>query len=67
MNMKALIVRTRGDMDMTDVLQVAQAEGSKLFKKPNKVRVLDILRSQYGVIAVVQNLGGCNQKSKGEK
>ena len=58
---KALLIKTNGNMDMSDILKVAQAEGSKLYRKPNKISVLDIVHSRYGVIAVVQNLDGCNQ------
>ena len=60
---KALIIKTKPNMDMGDVLKIAKAEGSRLFKKPNKVRVVDLLRSRYGVIAVVQRLDGRSQKS----
>ena len=59
--LKALIIKINGKTDMGDIIEIAKAEASKFYRKPNKISVLDILHSRYGVIAVVQNLDGCNQ------
>ena len=61
---KALIIKTNPNMDMSDVVQVAKAEGAKLLhSKSYNVKVLDILHSRYGVIAVVRD-GGCSVRTK---
>lgn len=61
---KALLIKTKNDMDMHDVLQVAKAEGAKLLhSKSYNIRVLDILHSRYGVIVVVRD-GGCSIRTK---
>lgn len=64
---KALLIQTNSNMDMSDVLQIAKTEGSKLFRKPNRIKVLDILRSPYGLVAVVQKLNGCSQHETDRK
>lgn len=64
MPLKALLIKMKPNMDIGDVVQIAKAEGSKLFHKPNRVSVVDLLRSPYGVIAVVQSLDGCSQKNR---
>lgn len=62
--MKALIIQTKPNMDMSDVLQIAKAEGAKLLhSKSYNVKVLDILHSRYGVIVVVRD-GGCSIRTK---
>jgi len=65
--MKALIIRGVENKPLDDVLQIIRKEGSNLYPKPNKVKVLEIVTSKYGVIGVVQNLDGCNPDEQHNK
>ena len=59
-HVKALIVQMSYDADLHNVIQVARAEGMKLFRKPNKIKVMDVLKwYPHGWIVVVQNSEGC--------
>lgn len=58
-NIKALIIQPKPNGDLGDILQIARAESAKIFYNPKKIKVLEILHSRYGEIAVVQNSDGC--------
>jgi len=52
---KAFLIRVNPSMDMGDVVQVARAEGKKLFKTSKNVKVVDLVRrSETEFFAVVQ-------------
>jgi len=57
--LKALIVKMPSEKDLGNIIQVARAEGIKIFHKPDKIMVVDLLRRDYGWIVVVQNGDGC--------
>jgi len=58
-NVKALIIDMPYESDLHNVIQVARAEGMKLFKNPLKIKVLDVLKwYPHGWIVVVQNGDG---------
>ena len=62
---KALIVQMPYEVEMGNVIQVARAEAIKLFHKPDKIRVLDVLKwYPHGWIVVVQNGDGCISEKK---
>lgn len=63
-NRKALIIQTKPDSDLGDILQIARSEGHRLFRNPCKITVLEVLHSKYGEIAVVQNSEGCIRDEK---
>ena len=53
--LKALVIKMPFTKDLGHVIQVARAEGVKLFNnKFKKVQVVDLVRREYGYIAVVQ-------------
>lgn len=53
---KAVIVRMPYESDLHNVIQVARAEGMKLYKHPGKIKVVDVLKwYPHGWIVVVQN------------
>lgn len=53
---KAVIVRMPYETDLHNVIQVARAEGMKLYKHPAKIKVVDVLKwYPHGWIVVVQN------------
>lgn len=57
---KAVIVRMPYETDLTNVIQVARAEGMKLYRHPDKIKVVDLLKwPPHGWIVVVQNGDGC--------
>jgi hypothetical protein len=57
---KALIVQTPYEIDLGNVVQIARAEAMKIFHKPNKIKVVDVLKwYPHGWIVVVQNSEGC--------
>lgn len=57
---KALIVQMPYEVDIGNVIQVARAEGMKLFHKPDKIKVVDVVKwVPHGWIVVVQNGEGC--------
>ena len=58
-NLKALIIQSKPNGDLGDTVQVARAEGMKIFRNPTKIRVLEVVHSKYGEIAVVQNGESC--------
>jgi hypothetical protein len=44
------------ETDLHNVIQVARAEGMKLYKNPSKIKVADVLKCYpHGWIAVFQN------------
>ena len=52
---KALLIRINPNMDIGDVVQVARAEGKKIFKTRKNVKVVDVMRrSEYEFVAIVQ-------------
>jgi len=56
---KALIVQMPYEADLHNVISVARAEGMKLFHKPKKLKVVDVLKwYPHGWIVVVQNGDG---------
>lgn len=64
---KALIVQMSYEADLHNVIQVARAEGMKIFHKPSKIKVVDILKwYPHGWIVVVQNNSGEDVKRRGE-
>ncbi len=54
-NIKALIIQPKFGSDLGDIIQIAKTEGPKLFFRCDNVKVLEVVHSQYGEIAVVQN------------
>lgn len=59
-DVKALIVQLPYENDLHNVIQIARAEGMKLFRNCDKVKVLDVLKwYPHGWIVVVQNGDGC--------
>ena len=65
-NEKALIIYSKPNKDISDVLQIAKAEGRKLLKCRN-VKVADVFKRSNGeFIVVVQNadVGIKNMKPK---
>lgn len=53
---KTVIVRMPYKTDLHNVIQVARAEGMKLYKNPTKIKVVDVLKwYPHGWIVVVQN------------
>jgi hypothetical protein len=54
-HMKALVIQMPFEVDLHNVIQVARAEGMKLYKDPGKIKVLDVINRPYGWIVVVQN------------
>lgn len=57
---KALIIQKPYEVDMGNVIQIARAEAMKIFRKPNKIKVVDVLKwYPHGWIVVVQNGDGC--------
>lgn len=55
-DVKALIVQLSYEADLHNVIQVARAEAMKIFRKPSKIKVVDLLKwSPHGWIVVVQN------------
>lgn len=65
---KAVIVQMPYEVDLHNVIQVARAEGKKLYRNPCKIMVLDVLKwYPHGWIVVVQNGDGCiSQQAKNE-
>lgn len=61
---KALIIQAPFEVDIGNVVQIARAEGLKLYKAPGKIKVLDLIHRDYGWIVVVQNGDGCISESK---
>jgi hypothetical protein len=61
---KALVIQASFETDLGNIVQIARAEGMKLYKTPSKIKVLDIIRREYGWIVVVQNGEGCISESK---
>jgi hypothetical protein len=58
-HMKALIIQMPFEVDLHNVIQVARAEGMKLYRIPGKIKVLDVINRPYGWIVVVQNGDSC--------
>ena len=57
---KALVVQMPYESDIGNVIQVARAEAMKIFHKPNKIKVVDVLKwYPHGWVVVVQNSDGC--------
>lgn len=57
---KALIVQAPYEVDISNVVKIARAEAMKIFHKPDKIKVVELLRwHPHGWIAVVQNGDGC--------
>jgi len=52
--LKALVVRVPAGADVGDVLQIARAEGMKIFRGKAKVEVVDLIRRDYGWVVVVR-------------
>jgi len=66
--LKALVIKMPFEKDLGNVIQVARAEGMKLFRKPEKIMVVDLVRRDYGYIVVVRNGDGCiSEKVKENK
>ena len=53
--LKALVVRVPAKADVGDVLQIARVEGMKIFRGKVKIDVVDLIRRDYGWVAVVRN------------
>jgi len=52
---KALLIRVNPKMDIGDVVQVARAEGKKLFNTSRNVKVVDVMRrNEYEFVVIVQ-------------
>lgn len=57
---KALIVQKPYEADLGHVIQIARAEAMKIFHKPNKIKVVDVVKwYPHGWIVVVQNGESC--------
>jgi len=55
-NVKALIVQMPYEADIGNVIKVGRSEAMKIFHKPNKIKVVDVLKwYPHGWIVVVQN------------
>ena len=63
-HLKALVVQMPFEKDLGNIIQVARAEGMKLYKNPEKIKVLDIINRPYGWLVVVQNGDGCISEEK---
>lgn len=63
-NIKALIVQVNDGKDLGDILQIGRAEAMKIFRHPNKIKVLGHYPSPFGHILVVQNGTGCSSEQK---
>lgn len=58
--LKALVIEAPFETDLGNIVQIARAEGMKIFRCPNKIRVVEAIRSTNGYwVAVVQNGNGC--------
>jgi len=56
---KALIVQMPYEADFHNVIQVARSEAMKVFHRPQKIKVVDVLKwYPHGWIVVVQNGDG---------
>lgn len=61
---KTIIVRMPYETDLHNVIQVARAEGMKLYKQPGKIKVVDVLKwYPHGWIVVVQNGSGSSPEN----
>ena len=57
---KALVIQKPYEVDLGNVIQIARAEAMKIFRKPNKIKVVDVLKwYPHGWIVVVQNGDSC--------
>ncbi len=57
--LKALVINAPFETDLGNIVQIARAEGSKIFHNPEKIKVFDIIKTSYGFVVVVQNGNGC--------
>lgn len=57
-DMKALVIQAPYETDLGNILQIARAEAMKIFHKPNKIKVLELISFRHGWVAVVQNGDG---------
>jgi len=63
---KALIIQKSYGADLGNLLQIARAEGAKVFHEPNKIKVLHVVKwYPYGWIMVVQNGEGSISENEG--
>lgn len=61
-HIKALVVNLPFERDIGNVVQIARSEGMKLYRKPSKIKVLDLINKPYGWICVIQNENGCSSR-----
>jgi hypothetical protein len=54
-DLKALVVKMPFEKDLGNVIQVARAEGRKIFHNAGKIEVLDLMRRDYGFVVVIQD------------
>jgi len=62
--LKALVLQMPFETDMGNIISVARAEGMKIFHNATKIKVLDIIKTSYGFVVVVQNGNGCIPESQ---
>ena len=62
--LKALVISAPFETDLGNIVQIARAEGAKIFHNPDKIKVFDIIKKEYGYVVVVQNANGCIRESK---
>jgi len=46
--LKALVIEAPFETDLGNIVQIARAEGMKIFRCPNKIRVVEAIRSTNG-------------------
>ena len=64
-DLKALVIQAPYETDLGNILQIARAEAMKIFRKPGKIKVLELIAFRHGYLAVVQNgMGGNSEKLK---
>ena len=58
-DIKVLVVHMPFETDLGNLIQVARAEGMKIYRNPGKIKVLDLVYKPYGWLVVVQNGDSC--------
>lgn len=63
-HLKCLVINAPFECDLSNIIQIARAEGMKLYRNPQKIKVLDVINRSYGWLVVVQNGDGCISEEK---
>jgi len=69
-DVKVFLVRPpldKRDWDLGDILAIARAQGKKLLRTNERVRVLELERKGYGYVAFVVKAGCSNSLEVNEK